>query len=55
MMKAAMKHTYCCGRKENMLTEAVQVAATAIRFIKGYNAGHYLKSPNSLPVVGFRE
>jgi len=52
LQQAAMKHTYCWGRDEHMLTEAVQVAATALRFIRGYRAGHYQKSPDSLPEVG---
>lgn len=51
--QAAMKHTYCFGDKRHMLDEAVQVAATAIRFIDGYLAGHYDKRPDPLkPITG---
>jgi len=52
LQQAAMKHTYCWGRDDHMLAEAIQVAATAIRFIHAYEAGHYCKAPDPLPKVG---
>ena len=51
LMQAALNHTYHWGNDEHMLTEAVQVAAMAIRFIVAHGSGHYEKRPDSLPGV----
>lgn len=51
LLQAAEKHTYCWGPNTAMLEEAIQTASTAIRFIEGHLAGHYVKSPDPLPMV----
>jgi len=51
LMQAAMNHTYTWGNADHMMTEAVQTAATAIRFIIAHGSGHYERRRDELPEV----
>ena len=51
LLKAAMDYTYTWGDKDHMLTEAVQTAAMAIRFVVAFQAGHYERRRDDLPEV----
>ena len=48
LVQAALGYTYSGGCSQNMLTEAIHTAATALRFIEAFNAGHYSSRPDDL-------